>query len=93
MKRLYLIRHAKSSWKDFSLEDFDKPLNRRGEHDSKLMGKLLKSKKIKPDLIIASPAKRTTITANRIAKEIGYKLENIDYVENIYEASLNDLIN
>ncbi|MCH9740471.1 MAG: histidine phosphatase family protein [Epsilonproteobacteria bacterium] len=92
MKKLYLIRHAKSSWKDFTLDDFDRPLNKRGKHDSKLMGELLKSRAIKPNLIIASPAKRATITANNIAQEIGYALENIEYKESIYEASVRDLI-
>jgi phosphohistidine phosphatase len=92
MKKLYLIRHAKSSWNDLNLDDFDRPLNKRGKHDVKLMGERLKSKQIKPDLIIASPAKRTSITANSIAKKIGYDLEKIDYQETIYEASLSDLL-
>lgn len=92
MKKLYLIRHAKSSWNDLNLDDFDRPLNKRGKHDAKLMGERLKSKQIKPDLIIASPAKRASITANSIAKKIGYDLEKIDYQETIYEASLNNLL-
>ncbi len=92
MKKLYLIRHAKSSWNDLNLDDFDRPLNKRGKHDAKLMGERLKSKKIKPDLIIASPAKRASITANVIAKKIDYELEKIDYQETIYEASLYNLL-
>ncbi|MBU1669119.1 histidine phosphatase family protein [bacterium] len=92
MKKLYLIRHAKSSWNDLNLDDFDRPLNKRGKHDAKLMAERLKSKKIKPDLIIASPAKRASITANTIAKKIGYDLGNIDFQETVYEASLSDLL-
>ena len=45
MKKLFLIRHAKSSWEDFNLDDFDRPLNNRGEKDAPFMGKLLKKKK------------------------------------------------
>jgi phosphohistidine phosphatase len=37
MKKLYLIRHAKSSWNDLNLDDFDRPLNKRGKHDAKLL--------------------------------------------------------
>ena len=54
VKRLYLIRHAKSSWKDPDLDDFDRPLNKRGKTDAPLMGKRLKEQGVKPDLIISS---------------------------------------
>ena len=76
MKKLFLIRHAKSSWEDFNLDDFDRPLNNRGEKDAPFMGKLLKKKKPKPDLIISSPALRTKLTAQIMAKEIGYDEKN-----------------
>lgn len=92
MKKLYLIRHAKSSWKDMTLDDFDRPLNKRGKHDSKLMGQLLKSRAIKPDRILSSPAKRATITSQNISNAIDYNVEEIDYLESIYEASLTDLL-
>lgn len=44
MKKLYLVRHAKSSWEDITLDDFDRPLNKRGEKDAPFMGKLLHKK-------------------------------------------------
>jgi phospholipase C len=56
MKRLLVLRHAKSSWKDPDLPDHDRPLNKRGRHDALLMGKLLKYEDLKPDLIISSSA-------------------------------------
>ena len=84
MKKLYLIRHAKSSWKDLFVDDFDRPLNKRGKKDAPLMGKRLKEKGIKPDLIISSPALRAKTTAQVIAKELGFK--EIVYDEKIYEA-------
>ena len=63
MKTLYLVRHAKSFWGDQSIPDVDRPLNNRGKRDAPFMGKVLSDKKIKPDLLIASPAKRTTPTS------------------------------
>jgi len=92
MKKLYIIRHAKSSWKDLSLSDFDRPLNKRGTNDAPLMGKMLKRKKILPDLIISSPAKRAKTTAKVIAKEINYT-ESIVYDSDIYEAGMSTLRN
>ena len=90
MKKLFLIRHAKSSWEDFNLDDFDRPLNKRGEKDAPFMGKLLKKKKPKPDLIISSPALRTKLTAQIMAKEIGYD-DKIVFDKTIYEAPLSNL--
>ena len=90
MKKLYLIRHAKSSWKDLELEDFDRPLNKRGRLNAPFMGETLKSKNVKPELILSSPALRAKTTALIIAKEVGY-FKNIVYKEEIYEASVGAL--
>jgi phosphohistidine phosphatase len=92
MKTLYLARHAKSYWKDQSIPDFDRPLNSRGKRDAPFMGEVLKDKKVKPDLIISSPAKRTKKTAIEIASKIGYSEKNILYNEEFYEASSNTII-
>lgn len=93
MKKLYLIRHAKSDWSDTSLNDFDRPLNKRGKNNAPLMGKILYERDVLPDLIISSPAKRAKTTAKLFAKEVDYKKENIKYIDTIYEASVNELIN
>ena len=90
MKKLYVIRHAKSSWKDFSLDDFDRPLNKRGKLNAPFMGALLKKKKVKPDLILSSPALRAKTTAEVIAKELEC-VKKIVYDEEIYEASAETL--
>ena len=92
MKTLYLIRHAKSSWKDITLDDFDRPLNQRGKKNAPFMGKLLKQREVKPDLIISSPAKRAKCTANIIAREIGYT-KDIVFEPKIYESNLVSLKN
>ena len=90
MKKLCIIRHAKSSWKDSTLDDFDRPLNKRGEKNAPLMGTKLKKKKIQPDMILSSPALRAKSTAKIIAKKTKY-IQKIVYDENIYEAMPNTL--
>jgi len=84
VKTLYLIRHAKSSWKDLSLDDFDRPLNKRGKIDAPFMGELLKGYEIVPDVIYSSPARRAKDTANIISEKIEYKKELI-YDEKLYD--------
>ena len=92
MKTLYLVRHAKSSWKYPSLDDFERPLNKRGRKNAPFMGKILNKLKVTPDLVISSPANRAAMTARTIAAAINYPLEEIVYSEAIYEFSENALI-
>ena len=92
MKTLYLIRHAKSSWKYPNLDDFERPLNKRGRKSAPIMGKILKKLKVAPDLVLSSPANRAAMTARIIAASINYPLENIRYNEAIYEFSESALI-
>jgi len=89
MKTLYLVRHAKSSWKYPKLDDFERPLNKRGRKSAPLMGKILKKLKVAPDLIISSPANRAAMTARIIADKIKYPLDKIVYSGTIYEFSTN----
>lgn len=86
MKILILVRHAKSSWKDISLDDFDRPLNKRGKRDAPLMGMLLKEKKFIPDIIISSPARRAASTAKIISEKLEYPISKIFWDDNLYEA-------
>jgi phosphohistidine phosphatase len=90
MKKLYIIRHAKSSRSDETLEDFERPLSKRGKANAPMMGERLKEKGIMPDIIISSPAKRAKSTAEIIAKEIGYE-KKVLFDEKIYEASVDEL--
>lgn len=90
MKKLYIIRHAKSSWKDETLNDFERPLSKRGKANAPMMGERLKKNGVMPDVIISSPAKRAKTTAEMIAKEIGYK-KKVLFDENIYESSVDKL--
>ena len=92
MKKLTLIRHAKSDWHSESQTDFDRPLNERGKKAAPLMGKRLSARDNFPDLLICSPAKRTRQTAKKIAKQLAYPENAIELREEIYEATLDTLI-
>ena len=87
MKNLILVRHAKSSWADFSVKDIDRPLNDRGKKDAPLMAKRLLEKGISIDAFISSPAKRARKTAELFAKEYDEKKESIIFFESLYLAS------
>ena len=93
MKYLYLIRHAKSSWKDLSLRDYDRPLNSRGKRDAPFMGQKLHELNFIPDYVISSPAKRAKLTAIEICNAISYPLNEIIWEQKIYGASCSCLLN
>ncbi|HET7817513.1 MAG TPA: histidine phosphatase family protein [Sphingomicrobium sp.] len=71
MKRLGLLRHAKSSWDEPGLADFDRPLNRRGEKAAARMGEELRRRRVAFDAVLASPARRVTETLTRFEQGYG----------------------
>lgn len=90
MKKLFLIRHAKSSWDDANLDDFDRPLNKRGLKDAPKMGKRLKMQKIYPDMILSSSAMRAKSTANLVCDELKYESRFVLFDE-LYHANENKI--
>ncbi len=92
MKAIYLIRHAKSSWKTIDQIDHERPLNKRGTRDFPLIASRLKQVKLQPELIICSNAKRTKSTAELLCKEIDYSYDNVNFDSSIYEAPLENLL-
>jgi phosphohistidine phosphatase len=86
MKSLLLVRHAKSSWGDFSLPDFDRPLNERGKHDAPMMARRLLKKGVKLDLLVSSPAKRAKRTAQVFANEFQKEIDSILLKDELYLA-------
>lgn len=90
MKKIVFIRHAKSSWSDSTLADFERPLNERGKIDAPLMASKIKSLGIIPDYILSSPAKRARKTA-RIFSKVMNMDDQIEYDERIYDADENTL--
>lgn len=75
MKTLLILRHAKSSWDNAQLTDYERPLNKRGKQDAPRMGKLLREQDLAPDLIITSSAERALATAEAVALASGYEQE------------------
>lgn len=86
MKTLFLCRHAKSSWADAALSDFDRPLNERGLKAAPFMGELMREKKLRPNLVLSSPALRARATVE-ILKKSGTLAADIVFEHRIYEAS------
>ena len=91
MKTLLLLRHAKSSWKDASLRDFDRPLNKRGLKAARLTGRFMRRQKMKPTLVLSSPAERARQTTALVLEASKLSIE-LRYDERIYEASARVLL-
>ena len=70
MRRLYLLRHAKSSWDDADLADFDRPLDARGERAAAAMAVYCRQIGLAPDRVLCSPSCRTRATWARLRAEI-----------------------
>ena len=85
VKTLYVLRHAKSSWKDADIPDHDRPLNKRGKGDAPRMGRLLREQDQVPDLIVSSTARRTRDTVASVIDESGYD-GDVEYSEDLYAA-------
>jgi phosphohistidine phosphatase len=92
MKTLLLMRHAKSSWKDDSLADHERPLKKRGKKDAQLIAKVIEKNDLEPNLILASSSTRTRQTVNILTEEWDYQ-EKIIYLDELYMGEPQDFIN
>ena len=91
MKRLLVLRHAKSSWADSSLDDWQRPLNDRGRRDAPRVGGWLRDRSLVPDLIVTSDAVRARETAAALATAAAYTRE-IVVEPSLYHATPADAI-
>jgi phosphohistidine phosphatase len=91
VKTLLILRHAKSSWDDASLDDRERPLNARGRRDAPRMGDLLRDEALIPDVIITSDAVRAHTTARAVAEAAGYT-RDIVVDPLLYGASPEDVL-
>lgn len=92
MKNLILVRHAKSSWNNATISDFERPLNERGNRDKTIMGERLKERDDTIQKIVSSSAKRTTQTSIALAKAIDYSTADIQYEDAIYHSSVTTMM-
>ena len=92
MLRLTLVRHAKSSWNDPSMADFERPLNDRGRRDAPVMAARAGAMRRRPDHLVSSPALRAISTARTFAGALGFSEDDIRLEPRIYDASPQTLI-
>ena len=91
MLTLSLLRHAKSSWKNPTLADHDRPLATRGETDAPVMGKAMADRGIDPDLVLCSSARRTRDTLALVLPEL--KVEpKVVYDDALYHATPAEML-
>jgi phosphohistidine phosphatase len=86
MKTLLLIRHAKSSWDNPGISDFDRPLNERGKKDAPAMAERLYERGIRIDAFVTSPARRARKTAEQFAKRYKKNKEDLLLKTELYMA-------
>ena len=91
MKTLLVLRHAKSSWKSLERSDHERPLNKCGERDAPRIGRLVAERKILPDVIVASTAKRAHRTAQAVAVEIG-RSDRVQFDQRLYLATAAEIL-
>lgn len=92
MKRVFLVRHAKSSWSYPSLPDIDRPLNERGYRDAHAMGSYLFRQKIRPGIFLSSPAIRALSTALIFSRAGLFDQGRIQIIPQLYETSPDEYL-
>ena len=86
LKTLFLLRHAKSSWDDASLDDHDRPLKLRGIKAAKRIGRLIRAEKLCPALVLCSTAVRARETWKLVQDEARFDAP-IEYAKNLYHCA------
>ena len=88
LRKIILLRHAKSSWEDPSLRDFDRPLSKRGMNDIKLMKVYITSLVKEVDEIYSSPSLRTSQTIEQLAPEFSH----VKYLDSLYLGNFSNVL-
>ena len=92
MKKLTLVRHSKSDWSLPGQQDWDRALNKRGQRDAPEMARRLRARKLKPDVILSSPAVRALATATIMARELKVASSIVRQDERLYLAAPADML-
>lgn len=91
MKRLAILRHAKSSWDEPGLDDFNRPLNERGWKAARRLGRELKHRRMRFDLVLASPAARVRETIDGLQEKFDFDAP-IRFEQQVYAATEGTLL-
>lgn len=91
-RQLLILRHAKSAWDTAVVNDFDRPLSRRGKQDAPRVGGWLRQQGLVPDLVVSSPAKRARKTTTKVCRELGIPKHEIGWEPRIYGATTETLM-
>lgn len=91
MPRLFLLRHAKSSWDDTALSDFDRPLNIRGRNSAPLMGRHMQDHHLIPDRVLCSSSRRTRDTFAGLLPFLNGDVE-VKFLRHLYMAAEGDYL-
>lgn len=91
MKKLSVLRHAKSSWNEKDLGDFNRPLNDRGWKDARRIGREMKRRRMQFDLVVASPAARVRETIDGIEEKLEFGAA-VRFEPQLYLADLDTLL-
>ena len=92
MKQIYVLRHAKSSWDNSNLSDFERPLADRGISDAKKMSKFLKDMNIKIDKVLCSNAIRAKETFDLTADGFNFEIDKATYLDKLYFGDTTTII-
>ena len=92
MKEIYVLRHAKSSWDNSNLSDFDRPLADRGISDAKKMSNFLKDMNIKIDKVLCSNAIRAKETFDLTADGFNFEIDKATYSDKLYFGDTTTII-
>ena len=90
VRRLIVMRHAKSSWKDPNLDDHERPLNNRGRRDAPMVADAIFERGWIPELILVSSSKRTLQTLEGMSHRMGKT--PFEVRSGIYHATVIDLM-
>lgn len=91
IRQLLLLRHGKSDW-NVDVDDFERPLKKRGKQAAQRMGVWLRQQELVLDYILSSPAARALNTAEKLSKAMGLTAKHVNYDSRIYKAELDDLM-
>ncbi|MFA0964316.1 histidine phosphatase family protein [Roseivirga sp. BDSF3-8] len=88
VKHLLLIRHAEAELPSTDRKDHERPLSQKGLTDASRLGKKLDTADMRPDIILCSTARRAQETASRLAEQVFFDIQHINFMDELYEASV-----